>query len=172
MHPEPTKSSAAWFAVHTWPRYEKKIAEQFKIQEIDTFLPLYSAKHEWSDRRQTVELPLFPSYLFVRIPETAEARIPVLRTNGVKNFVGVRGVGVPVPDGEIEGVRTLLTRRIPFEAHPFLNIGQRVRIRGGSLDGVEGVLVAKNDDLSLVISIAIIQRSLSIRMAGYQVEAA
>jgi transcription antitermination factor NusG len=96
----------------------------------------------------------------------------VLRTNGVINFVGARNVGTPVPQSEIESVRILLARGIAFQDHSFLNIGQRVRIRGSSLDGVEGILVSKNDDLSLVVSIQIIQRSLSVRVAGYRIEAA
>jgi len=95
-----------------------------------------------------------------------------LRTNGVTSFVGARGTGSPVPEGEIESVRALLGRGVSFQAYPFLNVGQRVRIRGGSLHGVEGILLENNDDLSLVVSIQIIQRSLSIRLAGYQIEAA
>jgi transcription antitermination factor NusG len=140
------------------------------MKELEVFLPLLAAKHQWSDRRQVVQSPLFPCYLFVRLPETQDRRISVLSTNGVTNFVGFRGMGVPVPECEIESVRFLLNRGISFQAHPFLNVGQRVRVRGSSLDGVEGILVAKNDDLSLIISIQLIQRSLSIRIAGYQVE--
>jgi transcription antitermination factor NusG len=96
----------------------------------------------------------------------------VLRTNGVTGFVGVRGIGTPIQDSEIDSVRLLLDRGVAFQQHPFLNLGQRVRVRGGSLDSVEGILLAKNDDLSLVVSIEIIKRSISIRISGYQVEAA
>jgi transcription antitermination factor NusG len=95
-----------------------------------------------------------------------------LRTSGVINFVGLRNSGTPIPDTEIDSIRTLLTRGIAFREHSFLNVGQRVRIRGSSLDGVEGILVSKNEDFSLVVSIQIIQRSLAIRVAGYRIEAA
>jgi transcription antitermination factor NusG len=161
-----------WLAVQTWPRYEKKVAVELEQKEIQVFLPLVAAEHQWSDRRRIVQSPLFPSYVFVRAPETFDSRISVLRTNGVINFVGARNTGSPIPESEIESVRILLARGITFQNHPFLNIGQRVRIRGSSLDGVEGILLAKNEDLSLVVSIQIIQRSLAIRVAGYQIEAA
>jgi len=161
-----------WVAVQTWPRYEKKVAAELERKELEVFLPLLACQHKWSDRRQTVQLPLFPSYLFVRIPETVDRRVAVLRTNGVIHFVGARIMGTPIPEGEIESVRLLLERGISFQNHPFLNVGQRVRIRGSSLDGVEGILVAKNEDLSLVVTIQIIQRSLAIRVAGYRIEAA
>jgi transcription antitermination factor NusG len=161
-----------WFAVRTWPRYEKRVATELQSKELEVFLPLLASKRQWSDRKQTVQLPLFPSYLFVRIPEALETRVAVLSTNGVTNFVGVRGAGIPIPECEIESVRSLLNHGISPQDHPFLNVGQRVRVRGSSLDGVEGILVAVNDDLSLIVSIQLIQRSLSVRIAGYQVEAA
>jgi transcription antitermination factor NusG len=169
---EENSAGKVWVAVQTWPRYEKKVAFELERKEVEVFLPLLACQHQWSDRRRTVQLPVFPSYLFVRIPETVDTRVAVLRTNGVINFVGTRNLGTPIPESEIESVRILLERGIGFQNHPFLNVGQRVRIRGSSLDGVEGILVAKNDDLSLVVSIQILQRSLAIRVAGYRIEAA
>jgi transcription antitermination factor NusG len=163
-------ASPCWYAIQTWPQHERKVAAEFQRKDIEVFLPLLSSKRQWSDRRQVVQLPLFPSYVFVRIGHEPSARIPVLRTNGVTGFVGIRGRGVSIPDSEIESVRLLLTRGVTFQQHPFLDVGQRVRIRGGSLDGVEGVLLAKHDDLSLLVSIKIIQRSLAVRVAGYRIE--
>lgn len=163
----------AWFAVQTWPRYEKKVASELAKKAADVFLPLVKDRHKWSDRVRTVEVPLFSSYLFVNIPQDVDARVSVLRTNGVSNFVGVRGIGTPVPESQIESVRTLLDRGISFSHHPFLNVGQRVRVLSGSLRGVEGVLTGMaNDDPSLVVTIQIIQRSVAIRLSGYQIEAA
>jgi len=164
--------SLAWFALQTWPRYEKKVEAELQRKQIECFLPLTASEHQWSDRRQIVQLPLFPTYLFVRAPETFDSRISVLRTNGVINFVGARNAGTPIPESEIESVRLLLARGIPFQDHSFLTIGQRVRIREGSLDGVQGILTAKNNDLSLIVSINIIQRSLAVRVEGYRIEAA
>jgi transcription antitermination factor NusG len=169
---EATQYNPAWFAIQTWPRYEKKVAAELEKKEVKAFLPLLKNKHQWSDRTRVVELPLFPGYVFVNIQQTLDARVPVLRTNGVTSFVGVRG-GSPVPESEIESVRTLLNRGISFQAHPFLTIGQRVRILSGSLRGVEGVLTGKaNGDPSLVVSIQIIERSVAIHLNGYQIEAA
>lgn len=161
-----------WFAIQTWPRYEKKVARELSSKSIEVFLPLLASKHQWRDRQQIVELPLFPGYVFVQTPGTAQSRIPVLRTAGVISFVGAHGTGTLVPDSEIESVRILLNRGVPIQNYSFVNVGQRVRIRGSSLDGVEGVLVSKNDDFSLVVSINIIQRSVAVRVAGYRIEAA
>lgn len=161
----------SWFAIQTRPRYEKKVA--FKLQEngIRIFLPLRSAKHQWTDRQQLLHSPLFPGYLFAQVASGANARASVLRTNGVSGFVGVRGIGIPILDDEIEALQALVEHRVPFEPHPYLKIGQRVRIRGGCLDGIKGVLVVANSDQSLVVSVDLIQRSVAIRISGYNIEA-
>jgi transcription antitermination factor NusG len=94
----------------------------------------------------------------------------VLRTPGVAGFVGSQGRGTPIPDKQIEDIRVILDHNVPFELYPFLEVNQRVRIRGGSLDGVEGTLVAKNSDQSLVVSIELIKRSVLVRVSGYELE--
>jgi transcription antitermination factor NusG len=86
-------------------------------------------------------------------------------------FVGIHGAGIPVPDKEIEDIKTLLTHDAACTPYPFLKLGTRVRIRGGCFDGVEGILVGKNRDRSLVVSIELIQRSVAVRIDGYDVEA-
>ena len=80
------------------------------------------------------------------------------------------GEGTPIPDAQIEAVRSLVERELPWSSHPFLKIGQRVRIRSGALDGMEGILLSRNGDRTLVISVEAIQRSLAVRVEGYEVE--
>jgi transcription antitermination factor NusG len=86
--------------------------------------------------------------------------------------VGARGEGTPIDEEQIESVRLLLEQGMPVCSHPFLQVGQRVRIRSGALDGMEGILVSRNGDDTLVISVDAIQRSLAVRVEGYDVEAA
>jgi transcription antitermination factor NusG len=163
-------ADVCWFAVQTRARFEKKVARQLQEKDIEVFLPLVTEQHKWSDREAKIHAPLFPSYLFVRISECLNTRVSVLRTVGVEGFVGGRGSGTAIPDSEIDSISTVLSNGIPFMPYPYLNVGSRVRIRGGSLDGVRGILVAKNEDLSLLVSVEIIQRTLAIRVTGYQIE--
>jgi transcription antitermination factor NusG len=159
-----------WYAVHTRARHERVVAQRLKDQGVTTFLPLVSEVHRWSDRQKTVELPLFGCYVFVKLPPTGDERLRVLQIDGVFRFVGIRGIGTPIAESQIDAVRTLIGQQVPWTAHPFLQIGQRVRVRGGSLDGVEGILVSRDQDNTLVISIDAIQRSLAVRIQGYDVE--
>jgi len=160
-----------WYAVHTRSQHEKFVVNLLEQRGIETFLPLISEVHRWSDRRKVVQLPLFSCYAFVRIRLLPELWYKVMQTNGVLRFVGSRGEGIPIPDSQIENIRALLSSDVPYTLCPFLQVGQRVRIRGGALDGVEGLLTARNGERTLVISVEPIQRSIAVRIDQYQVEA-
>jgi transcription termination/antitermination protein NusG len=159
-----------WYAIRTRSRHEKMVSEQLQQQGIENFLPLMKRSHKWTDRVKEVEVPLFAGYAFVRTVLSSPERLRVLQTHGVAGFVGFNNTAAAIPDSQIQDVRTLVGSEVPFQEHPYLRAGQRVRIRGGSLDGVEGVLSVQNEDRSLIISVESIQRSLSIRIQGYSVE--
>jgi transcriptional antiterminator RfaH len=164
-------TSGCWYALHTQSRHERVVAQRLMEQGVTTFLPLVTTVHRWSDRNKKIELPLFSCYVFARIEPNNESRNRVCRTSGVFRIVGTGTEGTPIPDHEIESIRGFLNEQLPWSEYPFLKIGQRVRVRGGSMDGVEGILVARNGENSLVISIRAIQRSLAVRIEGYNVEA-
>jgi transcription antitermination factor NusG len=170
IRPEVTFSDSSWYAIQTLPRHEKKITTELHQKGIQSFLPLVSERHQWSDRRVSINAPLFPGYVFVRITQDQTTRVAVLRTIGVRNFVGMRGMGDPIPDNQIDGVRAIVSKGVPFCSSGFVNVGQRVRVRGGSLEGVEGIVTSVNGDKSLVISVDLIQKSLAIRIAGFTIE--
>jgi transcription antitermination factor NusG len=160
-----------WYAVHTRARHEKRIDLGLQQAGIETFLPLIHEVHRWSDRRKEVALPLFPCYLFVRILPEPATRVHVLKTPGVLNFVGKSDQLSAVPDQEIEQVRAVVQQQDRFFPCPFLKAGQRIRIRGGVLDGVEGILSSHKGASTLVVSVELIQRSISVLIEGYDVEA-
>ena len=164
-------AEARWFAVRTRSRHEKIVAHQLRNQGVTAFLPLATQIHRWSDRKKIVQVPLFPGYAFVRVVPSSKQYVSVLRVYGVSSFVGVRGEGTPIPDKQIADIQVLLTSNAVYSICPFLRVGQRVRIRGGCLNGVEGLLVGRNGDRNLLISVEPMQRSLAINIQGYDVEA-
>lgn len=166
-----SEAPAFWFALQTKARHEKKVNSEVREKGIHSFLPLHREKRRWSDRSQWVEVPLFSQYIFVRVPASDDARIRILQTAGVVQFVGGHGRGTPIPDEQIESLQAIVANRIPATAHEFLPLGERVRIRGhGALNGLEGVLVAVKGDRKLVVSVEIIQRSVAIQLNGFEVE--
>ena len=165
-----TANGLHWYAVWSRSRHEKMVASALSNAGITTFLPLVTETHRWSDRRKSVDVPLFPGYVFVQIPNSAEAHLRVRKTSGVVQFVGNRQGAVPIQDKEINDVRTVLEQRVSCAPYPFLQLGQRVRIRGGAFDGIEGVLIGRDSASKLVISIELIQRSLAVSVYNLDVE--
>jgi len=164
-------SSSPWFVIQTRYRFEIKVAEHLRNKGVETFLPLLNETHRWSDRRKTVSVPLFSGYVFVRMQASGVSRTSVLRTQGVIGFVSVQGNVSPVPAAQMEDLRRLLNQKVPCALHAFLKVGQRVRIRGGCLNGLQGIL-ARSTQKTLVISIDCIQRSLAVSIEGYELELA
>jgi len=168
--PRIAAEEANWYAIHTVARHEKRVALQLQESGVVTFLPLMQQIRQWSDRRMVVEVPLFSCYAFVRTAQTSQERLKVLRTPGVVGFVGSERVGTPIPREEIENLQTAIREKIPYAVHPFVGAGKRVRIRGGALNGMEGILEDQHGSKRLVVSVELLRRSVSIQVEGYYLE--
>jgi transcription antitermination factor NusG len=164
------KPAAQWYAVQTRGRHEKKVANTLQEKGIETFLPALREVHRWSDRNKIVEVPLFPGYAFVRSLAHSPERLLILQTDGVVRIVGNGTELVPVDSKQIEDIRTLLASGVPMAMYPALKVGQRIRVRGGCLDGIEGILVSRPRESTLVLSVHAIQRAIAINLDGYQIE--
>ncbi len=163
-------SGARWFAVWTRSRQEKCAATMLETLGIPHFLPLKTEVHQWSDRKQTVTVPLFSGYLFVHINLAKSSRLEVLNASGVAGFVGNQMGPSPIPDQQIEDIRTVLETRIECTVLPLLNEGDRVRVLRGPLAGLEGLLVRGNSSSRLSISIEMIHKSLLVNVSRHDVE--
>ncbi len=157
-----------WFAVYTTPRHEKAVARQFEVRQLEAFLPLYRSVHRWKNGcRVSVEQPLFPNYVFVSVERRDYVR--VLQTPGVLSLVGAGRDPVPLPISEIESLRSGLPLR-DFEPHPYLVVGERVRIHSGALAGMVGVLVRKKNNFRVVLTLDLIMQSVSVEIGIDEIE--
>jgi transcription antitermination factor NusG len=157
-----------WCAVFTTPRHEKRIAWHFGQRQLESFLPLYRAKRRWKNRcTVTLELPLFPSYLFVRIDP--RERLRVLDVPGVLSIVSSGRELLSVPDPYVTSLRDgLLSHRIA--PHPNVETGDRVRITTGPMFGMEGVLDRQKNDLRVVLRLEMIGRSVAVELSTADIE--
>ena len=169
--PTPIAEQTHWYAVRTRPRHEKKVVAELQEKGITTYLPLMMQVSRWSDRRKKIQVPLFSCYAFVYSEFNLHLRVSIYGISGALGFVGPNNEAISIPDEQIETIRTLLASSAHLTPYPLLKTGQRVRIRGGALDGVEGILVTKGDR-RLVISVEAINVSLSFDLEGYHVEPA
>lgn len=166
--PVSTAIDPRWYAAQTCSRHEKRVAEYLAGRDIQCFLPLYATQRRWADRKTRVELPLFPGYLFVRIPVLE--RLRVLELPGVVRLVSSRGQAVAIGDAEIESLRQGLTAGGKAEPHPFLKIGECVRVVTGPFAGCTGILLRKKDALRVVVSLDIIMRSVAVEVDACDIE--
>ena len=159
-----------WYAAHTRANHEKRLAEQLAERSVEHFLPLYECVRRWKDRRVTLQLPLFPGYILVRLP--LRDRLQVLQIPGVAMLVGFNGIPAPLPDEEIDALREKLNRQVRAEPHAYLQAERRVRVRTGPLEGFEGILVRRKHKFRIVVSIDLIMRSIAAEVDIADVEPA
>ncbi len=152
-------STQHWFAVQTKARFEKVAHQVLLSKGYDAFLPLYSSRRQWNRRAAVVEVPLFSGYLFCRMDPAK--RLPVLTTPGVIRILSSGKTLLPVPESEVQSVRNLLETGLQPEPWPFA-IGDKVEIPAGPLRGICGTVVQKDGKHRLVVSITLLQRSVSV----------
>ena len=153
---------ARWYAAYTCANHEKRIAQQLGQRAIEHFLPLYETVHRWKDRRARLELPLFPGYVFVRLP--LSERLRVLELPGVVRLVGFGSLPASLPDKEIEVLRHGLHCELQTEPHPYVARGRRVKVLRGPLAGLEGILLRRDGKFRLVLSVDLILRSITVNV--------
>jgi transcription antitermination factor NusG len=157
-----------WYAVFTVPQNEKSAARQLALREVESFLPTYETVRVWKNRQRVrTVLPLFPSYLFVHI--NCRQRGKVLQSPGVIHIVGNSREQVPVPDAEIELLRSGVRGR-NMEPYLELVVGKKVRIKSGSMEGVQGVLVRKGNGLRFVLALEMINQYAAIEVGAEDLE--
>lgn len=158
-----------WYAAYSSANHEKRVAEQLGVRKVEHFLPTYASVRRWKDRRVTLQVPLFPGYVFVRV--ALRDRLQILCVPGVAWLVGFNGLPSALPDEEIEAIKKSLARGVRAEPHPYLTVGQRVRIVRGPLMGMEGLIVRRKQRMiRFIISLQLIQRSVAVEIEAADLE--
>jgi transcription antitermination factor NusG len=157
-----------WYAVYTVPQHEKSALKQLDMREIESFLPTYETVRVWKNRqRMKLILPLFPTYLFVHI--NSRERAKVLQSPGVLQIVGNSRECVPLPDSEVEFLRSDFSRQ-RIEPYRDLVIGEKVRIKSGVMQGLLGTLVRKSNSLRFVLTLELINQHAAIQVDAEDLE--
>jgi transcription termination/antitermination protein NusG len=159
-----------WYAVQTRSNFERVLASGLSEKGVETFCPATREVHRWKDRMKPVHVPLFPGYVFVRIEDTPGNRLRVVSTNGAVRILGDGSLIEPVPEHEIRSVRLLLESARPFSVHPFLKEGSWVRIKHGSMRGIEGRIVRFKNSARLVMSVEMLAKSIAVEIDDCDIE--
>ncbi len=160
-----------WYAVHVRSRHEFQVFKRLDMKGIEAFLPTVEKLRKWKDRKKLIDFPLFPGYLFIHIPKSAKEILEVLKIKGVVRLLSrLPGELEPVPDEQIISLKKLVENREALDPYPYLDKGQRVRIRKGPLMGVEGILTEKLGKHMLVLSVDILHQGVALTIDASDVE--
>lgn len=159
---EMSLNEVAWYAIYTKHQHEKSAAKSLTNRGLETFVPVYRQVHRWKDRNKILLSPLFPCYVFVRTD--LERKADILRTPGVCWLVGNGGYASQIPPKELEPLRAAANSAAHVEPYPFLQMGDRVRVRSGLLAGVEGILIRLRNQYRLVLSVHLLKQSAAVEV--------
>jgi transcription antitermination factor NusG len=166
--PTPNAPHSNWYAIYTRPSHEKRVAEHFALREIECYFPSYRTTRRWKNRcKVELELPLFPGYVFARFQWCQ--RIHVLEVPSVVSIIGNGREPLPLQHSEIAALRAGLDLH-RAEPHPYLNIGERVRIKLGPLTGFEGIVVRKTNGLRVILTLQQIMKSVAVEIEEHDLE--
>ena len=157
-----------WFALQVRTRHETAIAGFLDAKGYEQFVPTYKIQKRWSDRVKVTEAPLFPGYLFCRFDP--QFRLPILKTPGVIQVVGLNRIPTPIDETEIHAIQTLMASGLATQPWPFLAVGDRVRIDSGPLRGLDGIVVKLKENHRLVVSVTLLRRSVAVEIDSALVE--
>jgi transcription antitermination factor NusG len=150
-----------WFVLFIRSNQEKKTAQRLAGCDVQYFLPSYRSVRKWADRRVTLEMPLFPGYIFVHLPFLERAK--VLSLPNVVSFVGGRNSPSVVSEEEINWIKMGIAHGNALP-HPTLAAGDRVRIIAGALSGMQGILLRRQNNTRVVVCLDSISRSFVVEV--------
>ena len=151
-----------WYAVMVKPGQENFASRALSNRGYEQLSPRCRVRRQWSDRIKQLEVALFPGYLFCKFDPND--RLPILTSPGVFGIVSFGGVPHPIDDGEVARIKLLVASGKNAEPWPYLKAGERVLIGSGPLSGMEGILIQVKNQLRLVVSVTLLQRSVAVEI--------
>ena len=165
-----SNNERSWYAVYTLPQNERSTVRNLDAFQVETFLPTCESIRLWKNRQRVkIVQALFPTYVFVRIHRTEQSI--VLRSPGVRAIIGNHKGPIPLQNAEIEFLRSGIAGQ---RVEPYLDlvIGEKVRIKSGPMQGLEGVLVRKKNSLRFVITLDLINQRAAVEVGADELEPA
>jgi transcription antitermination factor NusG len=159
---------SAWHVLYTRHQHEKAVHQILMGKGFTTFLPMYQSARRWKDRTKVLSLPLFPCYVFVN--GGLERRLDILTTPGIHALVSTAGEPATVPLAEIEAIRRATESGAKVEPHPFLKCGEWVRVKYGTLAGLQGILVRKKNLYRMVLSVKMLGKAAAVEVDAFLIE--
>ncbi len=151
----------SWFALWVLSNAEFAVEDALAVLDIESFLPSWNERVQWSDRKKDVRRPLFPGYLFARCDAAEAAALP--RIAGVIEVLPTSLKPLSLDAEDIDNVRLALASRLPIQPCPYVT-GDEIRIESGPLAGVKGIVQRTRNGTRVIVRIELLQRAVSVEV--------
>ena len=163
--------ASEWYEVRTKSRHEEKVNIRLQKKLFDVFLPKIEVWSRRKDRKKRILIPLFPGYLFVKCELAKKVWLEILKTFGVAYVVSLTDEPTPIPENQINVIKKVMDSKIALKLHPYVNVGDKVIVVDGPLQGVAGYYLSPNHDKGkLILSLDLLNRSIEVEMDGSSIE--
>jgi len=166
----PEIDQIAWYVIHAQTRKEREVETALGRQGLEIFLPQVTVPSRRRDRKVILRVPLFPGYLFFYAQLDTIVYHKIIKTHHVFRLLG-DGRPVPIPEVEVEAIKTIVSGDRCYYPWTFLEKGKRVRVIDGPLTGVEGIILEiREQKRRLVVNVELFHRSVAVELADDAVE--
>jgi len=152
-----------WYALHVRSRHEKKVASALEQKRIEVSLPMLQVTRQWSDRKKSIQKPVFSGYLFTRI-SLQHSRFHVLETHGVVRFAGIGKKITSIPDVQMYWLDRVFAKNQDVQLEQTFPVGRHVRVANGPWRGIEGIIQDTRSTSRLVIWIDVLMQGLTVNI--------
>lgn len=154
-----------WYALYTRPRHEKKVYDLLLEKKQEVFLPTVTRVRLWKDRKKKIEMPLFPSYIFVNFDY--KYRFDILHTHGVVKIVNFKGEPAIVPDWQIESLKAMLEHPETLRTENYIKPGEAIEVTEGPFKGMRGMVKNIKGSTRIIVTIEGIMQTVSVEIDSH-----
>lgn len=165
---QPNRREPEWYVLFVRSNQEWRVAQQLSSRAVENFLPTYESVRQWRDRKVTLHRPLFPGYVFVKLPFIE--RCKALLVPNVVNLVGPRNDPSVISNEEIEWIRLGMSHG-KAQPHRCLNAGDWVVIKNGAMAGMQGILIRMQNGTRVLVQLDMISRAFSVEVESSWLDA-
>jgi len=155
-----------WYLIYTMPKHEKKVHARLMDLAMNSFLPTRRTLKYWNGRKNFVEEPLFPSYIFVYLEDSLGYR-KGMSVDGYLSYVKFGKELAYVSEQVVNSIKLAVDYegKVHVSDRDFAE-GRRVVLPEGRWEGLACEIVEYNNTESIIFRMAPLRHNLLLEIPG------